>query len=153
MRTIGKYEKKEHAVLVGRLSDVRADVEAAADAFNSAIAPGSMASRETIEAAHAKLAGAIEDYNLTLSDARDLVDSVVGMMDDYASDRAEGWDETPSGEQFLAWKDAWEGADLDEIDEVEPLPPVDSEDTSEDYNPCFDSMEAFEDLPFNKADA
>jgi DNA repair exonuclease SbcCD ATPase subunit len=99
-----KSRKAQHKELIGRLTDASAAIEAAASELNEAIGK----------------------FNEALDDARALRDEVAGDIQDYIDDKSERWQEGDTGREWSAWKDAIEGIDLDDVDEVDvDVPDVD----------------------------
>jgi DNA repair exonuclease SbcCD ATPase subunit len=99
-----KSRKAQHKELVGRLTEASAAIEAAVSELNEAIGK----------------------FNEALDDARALRDEVAGDIQDYIDDKSERWQEGDTGREWSAWKDAIEGIDLDDVDEVDvDVPDVD----------------------------
>lgn len=75
---------------------------------------------------HAIMASAIEDYNAVidayngvLEEARGIANDIASEIDAYISERSDKWQEGDTGQAYGAWKDAWEGLDLTDLDVVE----------------------------------
>ena len=67
------------------------------------------------------LLGSIEaaasEYNDKLEEIREFIEEVKGEMQEYQDDRSERWHESEAAQDFQAWQDAWEDAEIEDIDQ------------------------------------
>jgi hypothetical protein len=118
--------------------------------------------RDTLQQAEADVAAAVEEYNAALAlawtevevaleklyeargDASSVISSFVQQMEDYASERSERWQEGEAGQSYEAWKNSFEEITMDlEADPVEVPTPLDVGDWLEGY----EAMSGLSDSP------
>lgn len=96
--------------LVAALTEKRAELDRALEAFNAQIAPLS-----------ADLRQAVEDYNNLLFDARAFVEEFVAEMQTEFEDKSERWQDGDRGQAVAEWiSDLENSADFEDIDFKEP---------------------------------
>lgn len=81
----------------GRIETDRAALDAAIEAFNEKVT----------------------EYNEALEAARGVRDDIVSAIDTYVGERSEKWAEGDRATAYGEWKQAWEDAELDDLDRVE----------------------------------
>lgn len=60
---------------------------------------------------------AVREYNAVVIEAEGFRNDIVNEWDDAISEKSEKWQEGDAGQLAVDLKDAWEGADFDEIDQ------------------------------------
>jgi peptidoglycan hydrolase CwlO-like protein len=118
MKKLTKQQIEARDMLGIAINDAVAEANEAIDAFNAALDE----KRGDIESAIAAL-------NAKLEEARNWRDEIVSDQDAYYSERSDKWHESEAGENFEAWKQEFENAELDdvEIELPESIEHVDSD--------------------------
>jgi hypothetical protein len=109
MKRLSTEQEKTKRRLLAAALHQRDKLEQQVEAYNAAVA-----------AAWEKLAAAIEDVNAALAELNDFIGGVTGDMEAYADGRSERWQESDAGQNYLAWKDQWLAATLDDVDLDQP---------------------------------
>lgn len=76
----------------------------------------------------ADVAPALADYNALLEEVSGWREDLLNEMNDYYDARSEKWQESDAATNFEAWRDEYEGIDLDEVELPAPdplTPPID----------------------------
>jgi hypothetical protein len=101
-------EKTKQGLLTAALRK-RDDLEKQVEAYNAAV-----------RAAWEPLAAAVEDVNTALAELNAFIDEVAGDMEAHADGRSERWHESDAGQNYVAWKDQWLAATLDDVELDQP---------------------------------
>src|SRR5215469_7379384 len=104
MKKLSKAQAQEWSDLIKKVNEAKDDLDGAWGRVESAV-----------EDANTE----VTKYNDALGAAAAFRDEIVGEMDDYMSERSDKWQEGEAGEAYSAWKDEWEGLDLDEIADID----------------------------------
>ena len=70
---------------------------------------------------------AAEEFNQAIANATEFRDGIVAAQDEYIENRSEKWPESEAGEQYIAWKDAWEGLSIEEVPSRDDASAIDPE--------------------------
>jgi len=115
MNKLTKENRKELDLARDTLQQAEADVEAAVDEYNAALA-----------LAWTEVEAALEKLYEARSDASSTISAFVQQMEDYASERSERWQEGEAGQTYETWKNSFEEVTMDlEADHVEIPVPLD----------------------------
>jgi hypothetical protein len=74
----------------------------------------------TLQAAWEKLTAAVEDVNAAIAELNTFIDEVVGEMEAFAEGRSERWQDSEVGQNYVAWKDQWLAATLEDVELDQP---------------------------------
>jgi uncharacterized coiled-coil DUF342 family protein len=102
-----KLDKQELA----RREKFEVDLREAAGELEDAVSTYNAAVTEL----RAPLEAAIEKYNELLEEARGFVEDIASTADGEIDDKSEKWQDGDKGQAAIAWKDAWEQADLEPL--------------------------------------
>jgi vacuolar-type H+-ATPase subunit H len=108
-----KAQLTERDRVMDLLTDATEGIESAAETYNKVLAE-----------AKAPFEAAIVAYNDALSAIRELAEEIYGEADSEISDKSDKWQDSEKGQAAIAFKDHWEGLQLDEVsvdfpDEIE----------------------------------
>ena len=147
MNKLTKQDISERDRLVDELHDAYEAFEAAIETYNETKAAEWATVAAALEAYHEKMAAAWpavqdaqDDYTAKLSETGEWRDGQVADMEEEIDKHSDKWTEGDRGQAFVAWKEEYDGLDLEEValdmpepvelDEPRPLA-LDFEDPSE----------------------
>lgn len=104
MKKLTKQQIDERSKLCARLRLAAAAVETQIADYN----------RKTSELG-CDVTAAIDGYNSAVQDAKEFAEQIACDAQAFIDDRSERWVESDAGKDYVAWKDEWEGAELEEI--------------------------------------
>lgn len=118
-----KEEKKNRDEHVKSIDSKRDDLQGAINAYNEKMEEVKAELQEAIDVyndkmneAKAKVEEALSDYNSALGDAKSFADDVANQGNSDFDDKSERWQEGEAAEAAREWIDAWENAELDEVE-------------------------------------
>lgn len=107
MKRLSKQQQQTRSQLIEALRKAQSKLAKAVDDANAII--------------DNEIAGAVDAYNEALGELSSFRDEIVGEMETYADERSDKWRESEAGSSYEEWKNEWEGLDMDELDQFEPL--------------------------------
>ena len=60
----------------------------------------------------------MEAYKAAVEEAKAFAERIAEEMTNYFDDRSEKWQDGDAGGEYQSWKDEWENADLDSVEEI-----------------------------------
>lgn len=99
-----------------RLSGIVDDLRERSNKLDQAVMEFNNARNELL----AKVNTAIEEYNESLGEARELRDEVTGDAEMAIAEKSEKWQESEKGQAAESWKDTWGDLELDDAEISEP---------------------------------
>lgn len=109
MNKLNKNHIEEKERIEGALRDAHEKVESAFEQYNL-----------TMEEEWNKVREAVDAYNAHVSEANDFRGGIASDIEGYISDKTDKWQEGERGQAFLAWQEAFESDDIEEIDMEKP---------------------------------
>jgi hypothetical protein len=72
--------------------------------------------RDELEKLRGPIEGSIEAYNAILAEAREFAEDIVTDASSAIEDKSEKWQEGERGQAAIAFRDAWEGLSLEDLE-------------------------------------
>jgi hypothetical protein len=109
VKRLSKDQEQTKQGLVAAALRKRDDLEKQVEAYNAAV-----------QAAWEKLTAAVEDVNAAITDLNTFIDEAVADMEAHIEGRSERWQESDAGQNYVAWKDQWLAATLEDVELDQP---------------------------------
>lgn len=123
---LDKQDTARRNELAADLREAKGKIEDAIAVYNAAVAEA----RKPLEEA---LAG----YNEVVETARGWAEDIANQADNDISEKSDRWQESDKGTAATEWKDAWEGAEIEELEITFP-----DDISSDDITDMADILEA-----------